>query len=84
MAQRDVKIQRSFPEGFGQRPVVRVVQMVVEFETDPEHGVGHIVFALPHLEERLAKVPAQVERRPDLGGKVLVSRFVQLSAQFPT
>ena len=63
---------------------MRIVQMIVELKADSQNGVRCWIHLLSRVEERLAKVSAQLQGWRDLRSVVLVSRIVQLLAKAPT
>lgn len=84
MTERDVEVEGPFAKSFGQRAIVRVVEMVVQLEADSQDGIRQVAFSLSHLEERLAELAAQAQRWTNLRRMVLVPRIVKLLTEFPT
>ena len=83
MTQRNIKVQRSFPERLWKTSVVRVEEMIVKLKADSQNTVCNLILFLSNVEQCLAKVPAQVKCRSDVGLVVLISTIVEFLTQLP-
>jgi hypothetical protein len=62
---------------------VGVEEMIVKFKADSQNRVCNLILFLSNVEQCLAKVPAQVQRRSDVGLVVLISTIVEFLTQLP-
>ena len=83
VAERDVEIERALAEGFGQGTIVRVVEVVIQLETNAKHRIRRFVGALTGFEEGGAEGAAEVQSGAHIGGEVGVARRVELLAELP-
>lgn len=50
MTQRNIKVQRSFPERLWKTSVVRVEEMIVKLKADSQNTVCNLVLFLSNVE----------------------------------
>jgi hypothetical protein len=83
VTQGQVEVKCAFAERFRQCPIMCIVEVIVELEANSEHGICRLVASLPHVEQGLAEISAQLQSGHDLSAGVLVATVVQILAQSP-